>query len=101
MQKCVLIPKICPKIKKFQKNIYIYKPLLEIAFYVYKPLFRVAVYYKYIPLLRVAVYLGKNKKKIVSRVPSYVDGTQGIFLFLGIFWELKPTFALFTEKIHK
>ena len=52
-------------------------------------------------LLWVAVYVGKNKtKKIVSRVSSYVDDTQGIF-FLDIFMELKPTFALFKEKIHK
>ena len=28
-----------------------------------------------------------------------MDGTQGILIFLGIFWELKPTFALFKEKI--
>ena len=40
-----------------------------------------------------------NKKKHFSRVPSYVDGTQGILVFLDIFWELKPTFALFKEKI--
>ena len=31
-------------------------------------------------------------------MPSYVDGTQGILIFLDIFWELKPTFALFKEK---
>ena len=29
-----------------------------------------------------------------------MDGTQGIFIFLGIFWELKPTFALSKEKIR-
>ena len=29
-----------------------------------------------------------------------MDGTQGIFIFLGIFWELKSTFALFKEKIQ-
>ena len=33
-------------------------------------------------------------------MPSYVDGTQGILIFLGIFWELKPTFALFKIKIR-
>ena len=29
-----------------------------------------------------------------------MNGTQGILNFLGIFWELKPTFALFKEKIQ-
>ena len=40
----------------------------------------------YKPLLRVAVLLKKKN----SRVPSYVDGTQGILIFLDIFWELNP-----------
>ena len=44
---------------------------------------------------------GLKQKKNKFRVPSYVDGTQGILIFLGIFWELKPTFALFKEKIPK
>ena len=30
-----------------------------------------------------------------------MDDTQGIFIFLGISWELKPTFALSKEKILK
>ena len=58
---------------------------------------QVAVYV-YKPLLKVAVYVCKKKQKTVSRVPSYMDGMHGIFFF-DIFLELKPTFALFKEKI--